>query len=95
MSQSLRFQGAASLEELILRHAIGEDIRGVLESRRIRSHDDPDSGERYLYQRVRDEEARARRRDRGVTITAKEGQRLLKLPEGASYLGFLLRERIG
>ena len=46
---ALRFDGGVSLEELILRHALGEDISDLKrEDRRIRSNDDPDSRERDL-----------------------------------------------
>lgn len=79
---SLRFDGDVSLEELILRHAVGEDIgdihREVCASG-VMMIPIPASG---IYNGVS-----------GVgpntIITAVPGQRLLKLPEGSSYLGFI------
>jgi hypothetical protein len=89
-SQSLRFDGGATLEHILIRHALGEDVRGIpLESRAsgVMMIPIPESG---IYTGVSGiEEASAVGGIEAVTITAKQGQRLLKLPEGASYLGFL------
>lgn len=89
-AKALAFAGGASLEELILRHAMGEDVSGM----RLASGA---SGvmmipiERSgIFRGVSGIEEACR--VPGVTeveITAKEGQRFLKLPEGASYLGFI------
>jgi hypothetical protein len=78
------------LEELILRHALGEDVTGA----RLAS---PASGVMMIpiprdgiYESVEGlEQARAVAGIDDVIITAKEGQRLVPLPEGASYLGFI------
>ena len=88
-ARCLRFGGRA-LEEMILRHALGEDVSPV-------ELDGPASGvmmipipKSGIYQSVQGvEEAAGVPRIEDVIISAKVGQRLLKLPEGASYLGFV------
>ena len=88
----LRFGTGLSLEELVVRHALGESITvaprtgaaGVL------MIPIPGSG---LLKRV--EGLMAADRVPGVTevvIDVREGQELVPLPEGASYLGFLFAE---
>jgi len=75
---------------LILRHAIGEDVSGA----RLEG---PASGVMMIpipragiYQSVDGvEEARAVAGIEDVVMTAERGHRLVPLPEGASYLGFL------
>jgi biotin carboxylase len=89
-ARALRFEGGVPLEELILRHAIGEDVSGA----RLES---PASGVMMIpipragiYQSVDGvEEARAVAGIEDVVMTAERGHRLVPLPEGASYLGFL------
>jgi len=89
-ARALRFECGASLEELILRHAVGEDVSGA----RLPSGASgvmmiplPKSG---IYESVEGpERARAIAGIEDVIITATAGQRLVRLPEGASYLGFL------
>ena len=86
----VRFEGGVTLEEAILRAAIGEDVS------RLRLEDGahgvmmipvPGSG---IFVRV---EGVERAREVGgiedVVITAKEGQMMVPLPEGASYPGFI------
>lgn len=88
-ARALRFEGSP-LEELILRHAVGEDVRGA----RL---DGPASGVMMIpipkggiYEDVAGvEQARAVADVEDVVITAAQGQRLIPLPEGASYLGFI------
>ncbi|HUP02819.1 MAG TPA: ATP-grasp domain-containing protein, partial [Bryobacteraceae bacterium] len=78
------------LEELIIRHALGEDLSAA----RLQG---PASGVMMIpiphggiYQSVSGiEKAQAVAGIEDVVITATEGQRLLPLPEGASYLGFI------
>lgn len=89
-AQALRFHPAVPLEELILRHALGENVGDARLA-------DPASGVMMIpipkggiYESV-DGVGRARAIP-GITdalITAKPGQLLTPLPEGASYLGFL------
>ena len=89
-ARALRFEGGVPLEELILRHAIGEDVSGA----RLQG---PASGVMMIpipragiYQSVAGvEDARAVTGIEDVVMTAERGHRLVPLPEGASYLGFL------
>jgi len=88
-ARALRF-GSQPLEELILRHALGEDVSQA----RL---DGPASGVMMIpipkggiYQSVEGVDRAARVAGiEDVVITAKEGQRFVPLPEGSSYLGFL------
>jgi biotin carboxylase len=89
-AKALRFQGGAPLEEIILRHAAGEDVsQAQLEG--------PASGAMMIplpkagvYQSVEGvEEASAVPGIEEVILTAKPGQQFLALPERSSYLGFL------
>ena len=89
-SRSLRFDGGMSLEELIIRHALGQNVKGV-------SRESVASGvmmipipEGGLFEGV--EGVAEARRTPGVEeirITAKSRQKVVPLPEGASYLGFI------
>ncbi len=89
-AKALRFTGGMPLEELILRHALGEDVCSL-------QREDPASGVMMIpipragiFQAVKGTEEAARVKGIcGVEITAKAGQRLEPLPEGHSYLGFL------
>ncbi len=94
-ARALRFGGRSEnpdltpLEEILLRHALGEDV--VCERERTASGvmmiPIPKRG---IYRRVDgvDEAARVAGVD-AIHITAKPDQRLVPLPEGASYLGFI------
>ena len=89
-SKALRFGPGMPLEELLIRHAIGEDI-SVLEPEAgasgVMMIPIPRGG---LYEGVTGvEEARQVMGVDEITITAKIGQALVPLPEGASYLGFI------
>ncbi len=89
-ARTLRFDGDMPLEELILRHAVGEDVA------RVRLHDGasgvmmipiPKAG---VYLGVEGLEQAGRVPDvEQIAITAKKGQKILPLPEGSSYLGFI------
>lgn len=89
-ARALRFNGGVPLEELILRHALGGEVTPA----RL---DGPASGVMMVpiprggvYQGVSGvDRAAAVTGIEEVVITAKEGQQLVPLPEGASYLGFL------
>jgi biotin carboxylase len=89
-ARALQFNGGIPLEEILLRNALGENI-GELQL------DGPASGvmmipipSRGVYESVYGlDEAAAISGITGVEITAKSGQLLVPLPEGASYLGFL------
>lgn len=92
-ARALRFRGGddedVAFEELLLRHAMGEDVEGVRRT-------DAASGVMMLpiprggvYRGVSGvEDASAIPYVTAVQITAKPGQMLVPLPEGASYLGF-------
>lgn len=89
-ARALRFDNGLPLEELILRHAVGEDVSRARLS-------GPASGVMMIpiyrggiYQGVTGvEEASAISDVEQIVITAKEGQKILPLPEGSSYLGFI------
>ena len=89
-ARTLRFEGGGSLEELILRHAVGEDVSGarpVSGASGVMMIPIPKGG---IYESVEGtERAEAVEGIEDVIITAAPGQRLLPLPEGATYLGFL------
>ena len=89
-AKALRFEGGVPLEEAILRHALGEDISQLrLErgSSGVMMIPIPKDG---VYQSAEGvEEAAKTLGVEDIIITAKAGQRLVPLPEGASYLGFI------
>jgi biotin carboxylase len=89
-SKAVRFAGGMPLEELIVRHALGEEVAGLEREERasgVMMIPIPHGG---LYQSVAGEErARAVPGIEEVIVTAKEGQLLIPLPEGASYMGFI------
>lgn len=90
-ARALRFgPGAMPLEELILRHALGEDTSGIAPADAAAGVMMIPIERRGILQRVEGvEEARTAPSIAGVEITAKEGQLFEPLPEGASYLGFI------
>jgi biotin carboxylase len=93
-ARALVFQGpggpGVSLEELLLRHALGESVTGYrreTDASAVMMIPIPRGG---TYRRT--EQIEAARAVPGVVdlvITAKPDQRLEPLPEGASYLGFI------
>lgn len=89
-SRVLRFGTGISLEELIIRHAFGMDIGPFhLEdlAAGVMMIPIPQAG---IYRRVEGlEEALRTPGIEEITISAKEGQKILPLPEGSSYLGFI------
>ncbi|HLY19266.1 MAG TPA: ATP-grasp domain-containing protein [Bryobacteraceae bacterium] len=89
-SKALRFGDGMPLEELVLRHAIGEDVSGLQpadEASGVMMIPIPRGG---VYEDVGGlDEARAAAGIHDVIITAKAGQLLTPLPEGAAYLGFI------
>jgi len=89
-ARALRFEGGVALEELILRHAIGEDVSTArLEggASGVMMIPIPKGG---MYESVDGlDRASAVAGIEDLIITAKAGQRLIPLPEGASYLGFI------
>lgn len=78
------------LEELILRHAAGEDVSSVQmvqEAAGVMMIPIPREG--IYVATLGLELAKSTPGIEDVVITAKEGQKLVPLPEGASYLGFI------
>lgn len=87
-AKALVFEDGAPLEELIVRHALGEDVSRARRRRGatgVMMIPVPRAG---IYRAVRGVD-RAEVLADEVIITAKEGQRVLPLPEGNTYLGFL------
>jgi formate-dependent phosphoribosylglycinamide formyltransferase (GAR transformylase) len=89
-SKALEFGDGMPLEELVLRHAIGEDISSLQLTEGasgVMMIPIPRGG---VYRDVSGiDEARAVEGITDVSITAKLGQILVPLPEGAAYLGFI------
>lgn len=89
-ARALRFEPDLPLEELILRHALGEDASGARladAASGVMMIPIPKGG---IYESVDGlDRARAVPGIEDAVITAKPGQLLVPLPEGASYLGFL------
>jgi biotin carboxylase len=87
---ALRFDGGMSLEDLLVRHALGQDVSTIgRESRAagVMMIPVPRAG---LYRSVSGvEEAEGVGGIERIVITAQEGQRLYPAPEGSTYLGFI------
>jgi carbamoylphosphate synthase large subunit len=94
-ARSLRFErrgepDAISLEELLLRHALGEDTTPWRRESCASGVMMIPIPKRGIYRRVSGTDAaRSVAGIDDVVITAREEQRLMPLPEGASYLGFI------
>jgi len=87
----LRFaDGSVSFEELLLRHAIGQNVAHYERERRASAVMMIPIPRRGVFRGVRGlDQARAVSGIEDVRITAKTDQMLIPLPEGASYLGFI------
>jgi len=89
-SQALRFASGESLEQVLLRHAVGEDITHIERERSasaVMMIPIPKPGR---LKRVSGEaEAQKVPYVEAVLISAKHGQALEVLPEAGSYLGFI------
>jgi biotin carboxylase len=89
-SRVLRFTGDASLEEVLIRHAIGEDVsrvRAAAAASAVMMIPIPRRG--HLKRVLGEEAARAVRGVEDVRMTAKADQLIEPLPEAGSYLGFI------
>ncbi len=89
-SRVLTFEDGATLEDVLLRHAVGRDVSAVVRETRGAAVMMIPIPQRGLLRDVGGEEAAAG--VPGVTeirITAKTGQFLEPLPEAGSYLGFI------
>jgi biotin carboxylase len=89
-AKALRFAGGIGLEELLLRHAVGEDVAELVREESasgVMMIPIPRAG---IYEDVSGvDRARAVPGIEDVIITAKRGYKIVPLPEGASYLGFI------
>ena len=89
-SRALRFPGEESLERVILRHALGESVSGVVRESApsgVMMIPVPAAG---IYAGVNGlEAARAIPGVTAIEITAKPGQKIEPWPDGSSYLGFI------
>ena len=89
-SKALRFTGDTSLEELLLRYALGEDVaRLEREPRASGVMMIPIPARGYLRGVCGIDDARRVPGVEDVRITAKQDEVLVPLPEGKSYLGFI------
>lgn len=89
-AKALRFDGGIPLEEILLRHAAGEDVAHFTRepiASGVMMIPIPSSGVFESAEGV--ERATAVAGVEEIAITAKAGQTLEKLPEGSSYLGFI------
>jgi biotin carboxylase len=89
-AKALRLTGGVPLEEAILRHALGEDISSLRMEEGasgVMMIPIPKGGIFHSVAGVEDAVRICGVDD--VIVTAKAGQRLIPLPEGASYLGFI------
>ncbi|MGH9559753.1 MAG: ATP-grasp domain-containing protein, partial [Bryobacteraceae bacterium] len=89
-SRVIRFESGMGLEEAILRHALGEDLSRLHlapGAHGVMMIPVPRAG---IYSGVNGiEQACGVEGVEEIEITAKPGQALVPLPEGASYLGFI------
>jgi hypothetical protein len=89
-SRTLRFGLGISLEELILRHALGREVENLTReaiSSGVMMIPIPGAGTLESTQGL--EDARAVEGIEEIAITAHPGKTLVPLPEGSSYLGFI------
>ncbi len=87
-AKALVFEDGMRLEELIVRHALGENVSSARRGPGAAGVMMIPVTRAGIYQGVRGTEAAEAIADE-VIITAKEGQCVLPLPEGNTYLGFL------
>jgi biotin carboxylase len=89
-AQVLKFADGQTLEELVIRHAAGDPVgstRLATPARGVMMIPIPREG---VYVDVTGlEAARSLPGVEDIVITAKAGQKLIPLPEGSSYLGFI------
>ncbi|HET8550602.1 MAG TPA: ATP-grasp domain-containing protein [Bryobacteraceae bacterium] len=89
-AQALRFTGGVTLEELILFHALGEDVSQLrLQPGATGVMMIPVPRNGIYVGATGIDTALSVPSVTGIVVTAKEGQPLMKLPEGASYTGFI------
>jgi hypothetical protein len=89
-SRALRFDNAMSLEEVIIRHALGEETGSISRARQpaaVMIIPIPRAG--ILREVLGVDQARAVANIEDIVITAHVTQHIQPPPEGASYLGFI------
>jgi biotin carboxylase len=86
-AKALRFEGGMPLEELLLRHAVGEEISQLQLEPGASGVMMIPIGREGIYEGV--EGLESAREIADIEITAKVGHALEPLPEGATYLGFI------
>jgi len=89
-SRALRFVRDVPLEELVIRQALGQDVRALVRSQEasgVMMIPIPRGG--ILRGVSGTEEARAVAGIEDVVISTRAGETVVPLPEGASYLGFI------
>lgn len=89
-ARTLKFGAGISLEELVLRHAVGENVDDLLRlsgAAGVMMLPIPRSGRLHAVRGV--EEARAVPYIQDLKITIPLDNLVVALPEGASYLGFM------
>jgi hypothetical protein len=89
-SRALRFVRDAPLEELVIRQALGQDVRALVRSQEasgVMMIPIPRGGILRGVNGV--DEARAVAGIEDVVISIRPGETVVPLPEGASYLGFI------
>jgi biotin carboxylase len=94
-ARALRFEGGLTLEELVILHAIDNAPKSIARSRAasgVMMIPVPAAG---IYDSVAGtSEARGIEGIEDIVMTAKTGQKLVPLPEGASYVGFIFAEGV-
>jgi hypothetical protein len=89
-AKTLRFDGGMPLEELLLRHAVGENVERLKREQKASGVMMIPIERAGIYEHVEGlEDALRTPGVEEITITAKIGQTLEPLPEGSSYLGFI------
>jgi L-amino acid ligase C-terminal domain 2 len=86
----LRFGAGVSLEELVLRQALGKDVADLQRDERASAVMMIPIPAKGVYEAVEGlDDARTVAGIEEITISARPGQTLVPLPEGSRYLGFI------
>lgn len=88
-ARTLTFGTGVSLEEIILRHALGDPISPQLDSRAAGVMMIPIPAEGVLRSVSGVADAESIELIESVSITIRKGHRVIPLPEGSEYLGFI------
>ena len=89
-SRAVKFESGMTLEEMVIRHALGEDVGSLLQAKMASGvMMIPIPKEGALCHVAGLEEALDTPGVDDIIITAKDNQSLRCLPEGSSYLGFI------